>query len=57
MPGTPAQDMQDFQSEFGLRLHLPAALAALPCDAFRAAFVGDEQAFRCVYARGQGGWG
>lgn len=46
LPGTPAQDLRDFQASFGERMHTPQALAALPCDAFRAAFLGDERAFR-----------
>ena len=45
---TPAAPHPGEQSEFGLRMHGPEALATLPCDAFRAAFVGNEEAFRCT---------
>lgn len=34
------------QSEFGLSMHGPAALASLPCDAFRFAFLGDLEKFK-----------
>lgn len=47
LPGSPAQTMRDRQSEFGLKMHSPAALASLPSDAFRHAFLGNEADFRC----------
>ncbi len=34
------------QSNFGMTLHGPAALASLPCDAFRYAFLGDLDNFK-----------
>lgn len=42
----PATHAHALQSEFGLRLHGPAALASLPNDAFRAAFLGDLDTFK-----------
>jgi len=45
--------MRDFQSEQGLQMHGPAMLAALPCDAFRHAFLGNAEEFKWVL----GAWG
>ncbi|KAL4425269.1 hypothetical protein ABPG75_009285 [Micractinium tetrahymenae] len=48
LPGTPAQDMRDFQGAQGMAL-TPHSLPLLPCDAFRCAFMGDEQGFRAAF--------
>lgn len=44
LPCSPAP--HGLQSEYGLRMTGPAALAALPCDAFRYAFLGELQKFK-----------
>ena len=49
LPGTPAQRMRDFQADFGLKMHGPQALASLPADCFRAAFLGDAPAFAASF--------
>lgn len=46
LPGTPGQRMRDLQADFGAQLQPEAAIAALPNDALRAAFMGDADRFK-----------
>jgi ankyrin repeat protein len=49
LPGTPAQNMRDFQSAEGMKMGSPQMFYSLPNDAIRAAWVGQLDEFKRLF--------